>query len=81
MLNMSTYYPLRKTIKKLNLHPNTLKRYADEKKIKAIRNAGGQRYKWCSRNISSSFGRYSLHSLIGYVALLVLLLLTLVNNS
>jgi predicted site-specific integrase-resolvase len=43
MLDMSTYYPLRKTIKKLNLHPNTLRRYADEKKIKSIRNVGGQR--------------------------------------
>jgi putative resolvase len=40
---MSKYYPLRKTIKKLNLHPNTLRRYADENKIKSIRNVGGQR--------------------------------------
>lgn len=37
------YVPLRKAVKKLGLHPNTLRRYADEGKIQYIKNEGGQR--------------------------------------
>jgi putative resolvase len=37
------YVPLRKAVEKLGLHPNTLRRYADEGKIKVIKNQAGQR--------------------------------------
>ena len=37
------YVPLRKAVEKLGLHPNTLRRYADEEKIKVIKNEAGQR--------------------------------------
>lgn len=37
------YVPLRIAVKKLGLHPNTLRRYADEGKIQYIKNEGGQR--------------------------------------
>lgn len=37
------YVPLRKAIEKLGLHPNTLRRYADEGKIQIIKNEAGQR--------------------------------------
>jgi len=37
------YIPLRKAVEFLGLHPNTLRRYADEGKIKSIKNAAGQR--------------------------------------
>ncbi|MGK7897517.1 MAG: IS607 family transposase [Xenococcus sp. (in: cyanobacteria)] len=37
------YVPLRKAVEQLGLHPNTLRRYADEGKIEFIRNEGGQR--------------------------------------
>lgn len=35
--------PLRKAVQQLGLHPNTLRKYADEGKIKAIKNGAGQR--------------------------------------
>jgi putative resolvase len=37
------YIPLRKAVEFLGLHPNTLRRYADEGKIKSIKNPAGQR--------------------------------------
>lgn len=37
------YIPLRKAVEFLGLHPNTLRRYADEGQIKSIKNAAGQR--------------------------------------
>ncbi|WP_339382056.1 IS607 family transposase [Aetokthonos hydrillicola] len=40
---MMSYIPLRKAVEFLGLHPNTLRKYADEGKIKSIKNAAGQR--------------------------------------
>ncbi len=37
------YVPLRKAVEKLGLHPNTLRRYADQGKIPYIKNEAGQR--------------------------------------
>ncbi|MEG4883315.1 recombinase family protein, partial [Microcoleus sp. K1-B6] len=37
------YIPLRKAVKFLGLHANTLRKYADEGKIKSIKNEAGQR--------------------------------------
>ena len=37
------YVPLRIAIKRLGLHPNTLRKYADEGKIEIIKNEAGQR--------------------------------------
>ena len=37
------YVPLRKAVNRLGLHPNTLRRYADEGKIQIIKNEAGQR--------------------------------------
>jgi len=37
------YIPLRKAVQQLGLHPNTLRKYADEGKIKTIKNEAGQR--------------------------------------
>ncbi|HHP7231538.1 MAG TPA: IS607 family transposase [Xenococcaceae cyanobacterium] len=37
------YVPLRKAVEKLGLHPNTLRRYADQGKIDIIKNEAGQR--------------------------------------
>lgn len=37
------YLPLRKAVAVLGLHPNTLRKYADDKRIATIRNAAGQR--------------------------------------
>lgn len=37
------YVPLRKAVEFLGLHPNTLRKYADEGKIDYIRNEAGQR--------------------------------------
>ncbi len=37
------YVPLRKAVEKLGLHPNTLRRYADQGKIEVIKNEAGQR--------------------------------------
>ncbi|WP_225880396.1 hypothetical protein [Anabaenopsis elenkinii] len=33
-----TYVPLREAVKKLVLHPNTLRKYADNGKIESIKN-------------------------------------------
>ncbi|MBW4666881.1 MAG: IS607 family transposase [Cyanomargarita calcarea GSE-NOS-MK-12-04C] len=38
-----SYIPLRKAVEFLGLHPNTLRKYADEGKIKSIKNEAGQR--------------------------------------
>ncbi|MDJ0677575.1 MAG: IS607 family transposase [Calothrix sp. MO_167.B42] len=40
---MSKYIPLRKAVERLGLHPNTLRKYADEGKIESIKNEAGQR--------------------------------------
>lgn len=40
---MSKYVPLRVAVERLGMHPNTLRRYADEGKINVIRNEAGQR--------------------------------------
>ncbi|KAM3100465.1 recombinase family protein [Phormidesmis sp. 146-12] len=37
------YVPLRKAVDFLGLHPNTLRKYADEGKINYIKNEAGQR--------------------------------------
>lgn len=37
------YLPLRKAVERLGLHPNTLRKYADEGRIPVIKNAAGQR--------------------------------------
>jgi DNA-binding transcriptional MerR regulator len=37
------YIPLRKAVDFLRLHPNTLRKYADEGKIKSIKNEAGQK--------------------------------------
>jgi putative resolvase len=37
------YVPLRIAVKQLGLHPNTLRKYADEGKIQVIKNQAGQR--------------------------------------
>ena len=37
------YVPLRKAVERLGLHPNTLRRYADQGKIQIIKNDAGQR--------------------------------------
>jgi putative resolvase len=37
------YVPLRVAVKQLGLHPNTLRKYADEGKIQVIKNQAGQR--------------------------------------
>jgi putative resolvase len=39
----SMYIPLRKAVQELGMHPNTLRKYADEGKIPSIKNAAGQR--------------------------------------
>ncbi|OZH54622.1 DNA invertase [Hydrocoleum sp. CS-953] len=38
-----SYVPLRKAVEILGLHPNTLRKYGDEGKIKIIKNEAGQR--------------------------------------
>ena len=43
MLNNMAYVPLRKAVERLGLHPNTLRKYADEGKIQIIKNEAGQR--------------------------------------
>lgn len=42
-LARNMFVPLRKAVNRLGLHPNTLRRYADEGKIRVIKNAAGQR--------------------------------------
>ncbi len=37
------YVPLREAVKQLGLHPNTLRKYADDGKIESIKNEAGQR--------------------------------------
>lgn len=37
------YIPLRKAVEFLGMHPNTSRKYADEGKIKSIKNQAGQR--------------------------------------
>ena len=43
MLFKMPYVPLRKTVEQLGLHPNTLRRYADQGKIEIIKNEARQR--------------------------------------
>lgn len=40
---MGKYIPLRKAVEQTGMHPNTLRKYADEGKIKVIKNEAGQR--------------------------------------
>ena len=50
------FIPLRKAVGKLGLHPNTLRRYADEQKIPSIRTPGGTRLYDVDSFLSSSSG-------------------------
>lgn len=43
MIYLMAYIPLRKAVQFLGMHPNTLRKYADEGKIKSIKNEAGQR--------------------------------------
>jgi len=43
MIVRMPYVPLRKAVEQLGLHPNTLRRYADQGKIEIIKNEAGQR--------------------------------------
>ncbi len=56
------YVPLRKAVEILGLHPNTLRKYADEGKIEIIKNEAGQRL----YNIQSYIRGASIASLICY---------------
>ena len=56
------YVPLRKAVKELGLHPNTLRRYADEGKIEIIKNEAGQRL----YNVESYVRGTQVHQLICY---------------
>lgn len=56
------YVPLRKAVKQLGLHPNTLRRYADEGKIEIIKNEAGQRL----YNVESYIRGTQAHQLICY---------------
>ena len=56
------YMPLRKAVKQLGLHPNTLRRYADEGKIEIIKNEAGQRL----YNVESYIRGTQAHQLICY---------------
>lgn len=40
---MGKYIPLRKAVEQTGMHPNTLRKYADQGLIKVIKNAAGQR--------------------------------------
>ena len=42
-ISYMAYIPLRKAVDFLGLHPHTLRKYADEGKIKSIKNEAGQR--------------------------------------
>ncbi|MBD2552650.1 IS607 family transposase [Limnothrix sp. FACHB-708] len=53
------YIPLRKAVEFLGLHPNTLRKYADEGKIESIRNEAGQRL----YNVES-YGRKATRSIV-----------------
>ncbi|OCQ91056.1 DNA invertase [Limnothrix sp. PR1529] len=53
------YIPLRKAVEFLGLHPNTLRKYADEGKIETIRNEAGQRL----YNVES-YGRKATRSIV-----------------
>ena len=53
------YIPLRKAVEFLGLHPNTLRKYADEGKIETIRNEAGQRL----YNVES-YGRNATRSIV-----------------
>ena len=54
--------PLRKAVQELGLHPNTLRKYADEGKSKSIKNEAGQRL----FDVQSYLGFASRTSLICY---------------
>jgi predicted site-specific integrase-resolvase len=43
VIEYMAYVPLRKAVERLGVHPNTLRRYADEEKIEIIKNEAGQR--------------------------------------
>ena len=46
--------PLRKAVQTLGLHPNTLRKYADQGKIKSIKNEAGQRLFDCESYINGA---------------------------
>ncbi|MEH1779760.1 MAG: IS607 family transposase [Nostoc sp.] len=54
------YIPLRKAVEFLGLHPNTLRRYADEGKIKSIKNPAGQRLYDVESYVNGSSGRATI---------------------
>ena len=54
--------PLRKAVQELGLHPNTLRKYADEGKIKSIKNEAGQRL----FDVQSYVGNATRTSLVCY---------------
>ena len=54
--------PLRKAVQELGLHPNTLRKYADEGKIESIKNEAGQRL----FNVESYIRGAALSSVICY---------------
>ena len=56
------YVPLRKAVERLELHPNTLRRYADEGKIQIIKNEAGQRL----YNVEAYIARAANASLVCY---------------
>jgi putative resolvase len=50
-------YTSRKTAKKLGLHPNTLRRWADDGKIKTIKTAAGQRFHFKRKELNAILER------------------------
>jgi putative resolvase len=64
---VSKYIPLRKAVERLGMHPNTLRRYADEGRIEVIKNEAGQRLFNAEKYIrdSADQGRSTI-TVIGY---------------
>jgi putative resolvase len=48
------YIPLRKAVEALGMHPNTLRKYADDGKISSIKNEAGQRLYNCESYINGA---------------------------
>lgn len=48
------YIPLRKAVETLGMHPNTLRKYADNGKISSIKNEAGQRLYDCESYINGA---------------------------
>lgn len=58
---MSRYVPSRKAAQELGLHPNTLRKYADEGRIQTIRVSGQRRY-----DVDGFLGNQSEPKVVGY---------------